>query len=259
MGFFSFFTNRKEKHEEILLAMPIYVAGDRYDFNLLTEDIKGYWKVDITDIEGDSESGSFKMHGETVGIYFVPGSIPDEDLRNTAKYAYNWPKVLDESAAFTGHAVVALMPGSSDALLRHKVLTKVVYSVLKTSDAVGVYKGNHSLLLPRKQYLESAPLLLNNGLPVDLWVYIGLQQSRGASSSYTYGLYLFGKKEFEILNSKMELEEMYNCLYNLCAYAIGNDIAIAGGQSIGYTADQKIRVTLSRGQFVKGRSLKLEM
>jgi hypothetical protein len=100
--------------------------------------------------------------------------------------------------------------------------------------------------------------LKNDEIPINLWVYIGLRESDEGNSIYTYGLNKFGKHEMEIINSKLSLEELYNFISNICAYVISSNVTFKAGEALGYTAHQKIKITLSTGRFVDGQTMKLE-
>ena len=128
-----------------------------------------------------------------------------------------------------------------------------------SSKSIGVFKGSQSLLIPSKQYIQSAEELQNNVLPINLWIYIGIRVSKEGNSIYTYGLNQFGKYEIEIINSKVRIEELYDFILNICSYVIGNDVMFKDGETLGLTAEQKIKITLSRGIYIEGKSYKLNM
>ena len=67
----------------------------------------------------------------------------------------------------------------------------------------------------------------------------------------------FGKQEIEIINSKLSLEELYEFVANIATYVIDSDVTLKSGQTLGYTEDQKVKITSSKGVFVDGESLKL--
>jgi hypothetical protein len=69
----------------------------------------------------------------------------------------------------------------------------------------------------------------------------------------------FGKQELEVVDSKLKLEELYNFIVNISAYVVGSDVTLRSGETLGYTNDQKIKITSSKGKFIEGESLKLEM
>jgi hypothetical protein len=52
---------------------------------------------------------------------------------------------------------------------------------------------------------------------------------------------------------------MYRFLSDACAYVINSNVIFKNGQTLGYTTEQKIKITKSKGKFVDGETLKLEM
>lgn len=63
----------------------------------------------------------------------------------------------------------------------------------------------------------------------------------------------------EVINSKLNIEELYNFVSNIATYVINSNVTFKDGETLGYTEDQKINITSSKGQFVEGQTLKLEM
>jgi hypothetical protein len=249
----------KDPENNILLAMPIFNNGDSYQINKVIENLKSQWGFEITDIEGDDEAASFNISGESIVLANMPAQIPWGDIEGTAKYAYNWPSALKDLKEHTGHAIVSIMTSQKSSIDRFRILSKVLDSILITSNAIAVYQGSQSLLIPRQQYLSYIGELEENGSPVMLWIYIGLKKIETGNCAYTYGLKDFQKTEIEIVNSKLSLEELFDFLFNISSYIIENNIILKNGETIGLTADQKIPIKLSKGQFVEGKSLKLEI
>jgi len=79
------------------------------------------------------------------------------------------------------------------------------------------------------------------------------------SSIYTFGLKDFGKMELEILDSAMDKMDLYDFLLSIVGYVVGEDVTLNDGETIGFSADQKIKITASKGQFLEGETLKLEL
>ncbi|WP_183573176.1 DUF4261 domain-containing protein [Mucilaginibacter sp. X5P1] len=262
MSLFNLFkknTKPQASENNILLAMPIFNNGDSYDINNIIENLKSHWGFDVTDIEGDNNAVAFNINGETIALAYIPVQIPWDDIEGTAKYAYNWPNASEELKDHGGHAIVSIMSGQKSPLERFKILSKVLYSILITSDAVGVYQGAQSLLIPRNQYLDNIDVLENDDIPVTLWVYIGLKKLTTGNCAYTYGLKEFNNQEIEIIDSKLSLEELFDFLFNITSYVLCQEVTLKIGETIGLTADQKIAVTSSKGEFVKGQSIKLKV
>jgi hypothetical protein len=262
MGLFDLFKKEpkpKSQESNILLAMPMFINGDTYEIKKIIDSLKTLWGFEITDFGGDENVAVFNVNGESVAIANMGIQIPWGDIEGTAKYAYNWPNVLEDLKDHTGHAIVTVMAGQKSPLDRFKILSKVLCSILITSNSVGVYQGSQSLLIPSKQYLNNIEALKSNGTPVFLWVYIGLKKYKTGNSAYTYGLKDFQKQEIEVIDSSLSLEYLLEFLGNIASYVIANDITLKNGETVGYTADQKVNVTISKAQFVEGQSVKLKI
>jgi Domain of unknown function (DUF4261) len=244
---------------KILLAMPMFNDSEAFQLDDIINNLKSFWNLTITEIAGDNSTAVFKVDGEMVALAYMPVQIPWGDIEGTAQYAYNWQDATQELKNHSGHAIVSVMAGNKTSIERFRILSKVLCAILSTSNAIGIYQGNQSLLIPKSQYLDNIDELKEDGTPVRLWVYLGLRKSNKGNNLYTYGLTEFGKQEIEIINSKLDLQELYDYVTNIVAYVIGNDVTFKSGETLGYTAEQKIQLSSSKGVFVDGQSLKLEM
>jgi Domain of unknown function (DUF4261) len=263
MGLFNIFKKEKanlEKTENsILLAMPIFKDNERYEINAVIENLTTFWELTISDFTGNDDSAVFKIEGEMVALAYMPAPIPWEDIQGTAQYAYNWEAAADDLENHNGHAIVSIMSSQKSPKERFTILSKLLCSILSTSNAIGVYQGSQTLLISKSEYLDSIEEIKQQGAPVPLWIYIGIRPSEKGSSIYTYGLTEFGKQEMEVINSQLDIEELYAFICNISAYVINNNVTFKDGETLGYTEDQKINIKSSKGQFVEGQSLKLEM
>jgi len=237
--------------------MPMFKDGESYNLNKVIDDIRQRWDFEIPEVEGDDMAAVIEIAGQTVAIAFLSIPIPWGDIEGTAKYAYNWPQATDDLEDHSGHAIVSIMGGEGGASERFMLLSKLLYSILATSSAIGVYQGEQSLLIKRRQYLDVMDKLEADDIPLSLWIYIGLREYKSASCAYTYGLTAFDKKEIEIINSELDLENLYGLLFNISCYVIKSDVNLKDGETIGLTASHKIGIRFSKGEFVKGESIKL--
>lgn len=263
MGLFDIFKKKEQpkakQDNKILLAMPLFVNDDRYEINTIVDKLKNYWNLPVTNIEGNNDSAIITIDGVNVVIAYMGVPVPSGDIEGVAQYAYNWPSVLDDFKNSTGHAIVSVLSHSKPEVERFALLSKVLHAILSTSDSIGVYQGNQSLLIPKEQYIESAEDLTDDRIPIHLWVYLGLRKSEEGNSIYTYGMSEFDKYEMEVIDSALPLEELYDFISNICAYVISSNVTFKSGETLGYTDEQKINITLSKGKFVDGQSFKLEM
>jgi len=263
MGLFDLF-KKKEQPEEakksnILLAMPMFNNGETFDLKKVSDYLKSNWNTTISDVNEENEAVSFSIQGETIVLATMPVQIPWGDIEGTAQYSYNWMSATKDLENHDSHIIVTVVSSKNSEVERFKILTKVLSSIVATTSCIGVYQGSQSLLIPREQYLESAEALKANQIPLDLWIYIGLRKGENGSSAYSYGLTAFDKLEIECINANIDLEEIHSLLSNVCAYVINSNVTFKSGETLGYTAEQKIKITESKGQFVDGLSLKLEL
>ena len=212
------------------------------------------------EIEGDDNTATFKMDEELAAIALIPAPIPAEEFESIYNYSYLWKDAEKEIQEHTQHAIVSLLGSNTPAVERYSLLSKVNASILRTCEtAIGIYQGASTLLLPKNLYIDFADLLLDDMLPIQLWVYIGIINSDEKSSVYTYGMKEFGKSEIEIIDANMNGSELYDFLLPVLDYVLRQDVTLRHGETIGFTEEQKIKITESKAVYLDGNSLKLEL
>ena len=248
------------KENPLLLSMPMFNSDEAFSLDDIINDLKTYWGLDIADRTGDNEVSTFIINNETVAIGLMPAPIPESELKPICEYSYLWKNVSEEVKKHTNHAIVSVLGSNTSILERYKILTKLNASILRTTaNSIGIYKGNQTLLLPKDLYLDFADFLKGDGLPISLWVYLGVINNETESSIYTYGLKEFKKTEIEILNSSLKGNDLYDFLLSIVTYIIESDITLKNGETIGFSEEQKIKITESKGTFLDGKTLKLEI
>jgi hypothetical protein len=262
MGFFDLFKKKSStdnNKKQVLLAMPMFNNFETFDLNKLVEHLKNEWSLEIINLNGGNGTASFQLDGELVVLGTVSHQIPWEEIQATASISYNWDTAEKDLKNHNVHVIVSIMSSNKSTLERFLLLTKLLASILATTNCIGIYHGTQGLLIPKNQYLESAQNLKMNQLPIEIWVYFGILKSENCNHGYTKGLTSFGKLEMEMVNSQRDIEEIGLFLMNATNYVIANNIQFKSGQTLGYTADQKIKITQSIGHLVQGDSIKLEI
>ncbi|WP_207534866.1 DUF4261 domain-containing protein [Desertivirga arenae] len=260
MGLFNIFKKKKlnnnDEHNSFL-AMLMYNSSETYQLDKLIEQLRVHWQCKVDDINGDEEAGILEVDGQKIMLATIPSQIPWDDIEGTAQYAYNWETAATDLKDHNSHVIVSAFGSASSGQQRAVTLTKVIASILTTSNAVGVYKGAHSLLISNADYQAAAESLKDDTFPVSLWIYLGVRKSGDKTSLYTYGLKEFGKMEMEIIDSPRDIEYLYEFLLNICHYVLTADVTLKDGETLGPSAEEKIEISLSEGKFVEGQSLKL--
>lgn len=253
-------TKRQEepKHNSrIIIGMIMLNDTAPIDTKRFCKDFKNNFYNSPGDFSGDKTSFAFKIDNELVAVGHMPVPIPNGDIEGTAKYSYNWETAVKDLATHKSHLIVTIMNGGQDQVKRFKIFTKVICSLLRITNSIGVYKGSQSLLIPKQAYLDIAKWMTEDSFPLNLWIYFGYRQTNNGNSGYTYGLKEFGKYEMEIVNSKKTISEIEIFLFNMTHYVLEYDVTFKDGQSCGMSADEKIAITFSKGQLVDTETFNL--
>ena len=247
----------KARDSKIILGMVLLQDAITFDIDTFSNDFISFYGDIIQEPTGDHASLIFSVEGEMIAIAHMSIPIPPGDIEGTAQYAYNWQTALEDAKEHKSHLIVSLMRGGQDQIKRFKIFTKVICSLLRTTNSIAVYKGNQSLLIPKEDYLSEAQLMSDDYLPLNLWIYFGLRTTDKVKSGYTYGLKEFNKTEMEVLNSSKSLEDIRGFLFNITHYVLDYDVTFQDGQTCGLSQEEKIAISISKGKFVDGETLKL--
>jgi len=246
------------QNSNIILAMVMLDDNNSFCVDSFCNDYTSNYNSLVEEPTGDSASFIFKIEGEMAAIAHMNIPIPSSDIKETAIYSYNWQTALKDTDRHQSHLIVSLMQGGQDQIKRFKIFTKIICSLLRTTNAIGIYKGSQSLLIPKDDYLNEAHLMSEEFLPLNLWIYFGLRVTDKGKSGYTYGLKEFNKTEMEILDSSKSMEDIREFLFNITHYVLDNDITFQDGQTIGDSAEEKILIKFSKGKFIEGNTFKFD-
>ncbi|MBF0575324.1 DUF4261 domain-containing protein [Dysgonomonas sp. GY617] len=267
MGLFSFFRSKNKKveiqtieqdrKEKVLLAMPIFINGGSLKLDKVVENLKGFWGLNVSNIEGDNETAAFEIDGLTIALGNMPIPIPKEELDEVIPYAYVWRDAAKELEKHTGHAIVSILGGEKTQIERFTILSKLLCSILITSEnCIAIYQGNETLLLHKDHYLSAVDDLKMNRIPISAWIYIGLRSTASGIDAYTYGLFNFGKPEIEIIDSGLDTNRLYTMILSIATHIIDKDITFRDEDIYSLSGGVKLKVNISKGIYVDGVSLK---
>ena len=257
------FTGKKENTEKkktLTLSMPLFKGKQAYSLDQVVQELKSHWGLQVSEISGDNSSATFVIDGALIALALMDLPIPTQEFEELYAYSYLWQDVEKETQEHSQHAIVSIMSDNLSPVETYSLLTKVNASILKTSQsAIGIYQGSATLLLPKDFYLDLADLLKEEMLPLQLWIYMGIINHEDKTSIYTYGLKEFGKTEIEIIESPTNNDDLYYFLLSILQYVLGSDVTLNDGETIGFSEDQKIKITESKAVFLEGNSLKLDV
>ena len=262
MGLFSFF--KKEDKADVnpvsksILGMVLLEENNSFNIKDFTEELQNKWSLKIDNIETSDETSVLVIQGYNIAIAVIPNKIPNNEVEQTAEYNYFWQNGVNETSKHKGHIIVSIMNAGKDPIQENILYSKLVSSALNNSNSNGVYIGGRTLVLSKEFYQSNVESMSEQELPIYNWIYIGIRSENGRNSVYTYGLKDFGKKEMEIINSKSSIEDISEMMYNLSHYVLAYNVNLKSGETIGLSAEQKIKITESKGKFLNEKTLKIE-
>jgi len=259
MGFFSFLkTEKKTKSTSTMLGMILLKESNSIEIEKVVKELKEKWKLKIGDAETDNETSILEIDGYRIAIAHMPVAIPGDEVKSAAEYNYFWKNGAKEASKHKGHIILSILNAGKDLVRENLLFTKIASAILNNSNSLGIYIGGRTLVLKKDFYLANVEIMSEQDLPLYNWIYFGLRKENGKQSVYTYGLSDFGKKEMEIINSDNSLEELNEMMLNLTHYVIASDVVLKDGETIGISAEQKLKITESKGKFIDGITLKIK-
>lgn len=261
MGLLSFF--KKEKKPEIrksttILGMVLLEESNSMDIKKVVAELRTKWKLKVDDKESSNEASVLVVEGYNIALANMSFPIPNDEITTTAEYNYLWKNGINEATKHQGHIILSIINAGKVPIKENLLYSQVASAVLNNSKSLGMYIGGRTLLLKKDFYLANTEIMAQDDLPLYNWIYFGLRQEDGKQSVYTFGLADFNKKEMEIVNSSHSLEELNEMIFNLAHYVIENDVTLQDGETIGISAEQKLRISESQGRFLDGTTLKIE-
>lgn len=237
-----------------LLKGTILFEKNEIDFNKVKENLKKNWQIDI--LSEVTEEGFVFNVGNTL----IKVSRNNENLKKImlekVKNNIFWIEGEAEVEKVKSYVDVIIEDGK-DRVKLAKLFVKVITSVLKVDGSIGVYK--EPSIISKEDYIDVAEELCGNEFPTLNMVYFGLYRTDNGIGGFTKGLDYFGKKEIEVLDTDIEVDELYTFLIDVADYVITSDVKLNDGETIGFSIEQKIPIALSDGVAVEGESIKLDI
>lgn len=232
----------------------------KFDREKFLKDLKEDWKITL-DLGEDSENKEKDMLVGNIGdimvaVALMPAPIPNNEAVDNAKTNYRWKDAVKVAEEHEAHILVSLL-GEPNLVDGAKLYTKIISALTKQENCTGI--NVLGTVLNPDMYRDFTEYYTENDMfPVENMIFIGLYGAEDNKvSAYTYGMEGFGKKEMEILASSESPEDVYYFLQAIADYVITSDVILQDGETIGFTAEQKIPISQSKGIAINGVSLKL--
>ena len=231
----------------------------RFDAEKYVKDLKEDWGMSYDfEITHDNNTIIADNNGMILTASLMPAPIPDNEAVEQAKTNYRWKEAIEAAEKHKAHLLVSVINrGDMDNIEGAKHYVKLLANATKQEGCLGI--NILGTVINAQMYYDFAKLYdENDDFPIENIVYIGLYgDENNTVSGYTYGIEQFGKKELEIIKSSEEAEEVYNFLASISDYIITSDVVLNDGETIGFSEEQKIQISVSEGIALDGETVKL--
>ncbi len=147
---------------------------------------------------------------------------------------------------------------SSD-LENYILFTKLVSSWLSLDDALAYFY--ETIILPPEAYRKQALVLKKDQLPFLLWINIFVDPGTEVDETtpeenaswhlLTMGMEHFGKPDFEIINSKKPVQDLYNFICDMIVYTLEQDVLFGDNDMVGVSENEQYHVTLEMDEGIE--------
>ncbi len=238
----------------VLLSTPEFQA------EAFRKTLRADWGIECPKESGHPDSDDntivFEEEGMLVTIGLMEAKVPDGEAEYWANSNYLTREAsLAAAQAHVAHLLVAVIRRDSAPIDAGKLFVKIAAACLKTSNALGIYTCG-TVWLP-ENYIQTAMVMKAGEFPMMDLVFVGLYRDEKGVSSWTNGLRSFGKVELEVIGSRQSPSDVLELMYNISSYLIQQGAVLRSGETLGYTAEQKLPLTLSEGIYVNGESMKI--
>jgi hypothetical protein len=195
---------------------------------------------------GEEGVFSFDVGDEFVALALMPAPYPASDLDGPLATSWMWPPEppIDDVKQHQSHLLITLTGGTADVVRRRLLLTAVTALAAKQPGVMAVYWPEGTLVSYPPVFIEMAKSINTpEAPPLYLWVDLrAIRNEDGTIGLFTTGLTPLGHKEIEIPRIDMEPGELREWLLDIMYYLLANGPVLKHGETIGMTADHKVRI-----------------
>ena len=188
----------------------------------------------------------FNVGDEFLGLVVIPAPYPAADLEGPIATSWMWPAQppISDVKRHRAHLLITMTGGAMDPVRRRLILTGVTALAARQAGVMAVYWPEAALLIFPPAFVGMADKIKSpEAPPLYLWVDLrAFRNSDGTTGLFTVGLQALGHMEIEIPRIEMKANDLREWLLSIICYLLENGPVLKDGQTIGMSAEQKIRI-----------------
>ncbi len=240
----------------------VLLSSTQWDMNKFVNDFNKDWGIDVSpDTSDKSEEKNIivsDVNGMRLAISFMDAPVPNKEADYYAGANYMWQDAVSVTASHKAQILVAVLGEEASEIEKAKLFTKAVSSALSQENALCVYTDG--AVHPVEFYQGFAQMLKGDELPIFNWVWFGVCNTEELSGIYTYGMHKFNKDEIEVFVKKgsEDLNKVRDFTVSMADYVLSYDAILKDGETIGFSAEQKLEINKSKGIALEGETIKIQ-
>lgn len=242
----------------------VLLNSSECDLNAVKAHLLNDWNIAVTpeaadEHEAEIKEGTlvFEADGFTLAASFIDAPIPDGEAEHYAQGNYLWQEAAEVTSTHVAQIILAVFTRSGSPVESGKLYTKLAASCLKLPNAIGIYTSG--TVFHPQMFIDMAEIMKSDpSLPLLNLIHFGLVGTEAGMNAYTHGLKSFGKEEIEIIGSQASPADLRDFLIDISDYIIQQNVTLRDGETIGFSAEQKLPISRSEGVYVDGASLKIQ-
>jgi hypothetical protein len=205
------------------------------------------------DVQSSKGCLAFGLGDEMAVIAPMRAPYPWSDLKGYCETAWMWPPDVSPMGLkkHRSHVLITMMGGKSDPVGRRLTLTHLTAIAAGQAGVLGVVWPEGTLVHFPPIFIEMAEAIgSSEEPPLYLWVDFRLFRNEdGSFGLFTTGLEALGRMEIEIPTSQMKPGELREWVVGIVFYVLDKGPLLKHGDTIGMTAEEKVRVLHTRSMF----------
>lgn len=223
-------------------------------------DLKADWGINIP-LQEDEEKELLYADAEgfRIVVSLMPYPVPNGEAEHFAKANYMWRDAEKVVAGHKAQILVCILGDNPDIMAKGRLFVKIACCALKQEKALALY--SEGAVYEPRMFIDCSRMIKDYTLPIMNLVWFGLYGDGKQAGVYTYGMRRFGREEIEVYvdANKADLEELRAFVLNIAVYVLDSGVTLRDGETIGFSAEQKLPITVSPGIAVSGNTVKITL
>lgn len=241
----------------------VLLSEPEWDKEKFVKDVKEEWGIEIVEgdhIEDHEDDGKLvyaDVEGMRVIVGLIEAPVPNGEAEYWAQGNYMWREGVEIVKTHKAQLIVSILGDTEDIIAKAKLYVKLASSALNQENALAFY--NEGAVFPPDMYRAFSEPMKNGELPYLCWIWFGIFGNEKEIGVYTYGLRRLGKQEMEtyVPRGNADLNRIRGFMLDIAAYVVSGNVTLRDGETIGFSAEQKLPIKLSKGIAVDGDTLKI--